>query len=158
MATTGNPSRLLSLREAASLIGMSQKALARRAERGSLRVLVKDGKRQVPTAELVRAGLLDHEGNPTHSHEGKPTTHDSHEGFAVLLERLETLVAENAALRQIEAQTGTLEKQLTTERESRERAEAALFEIRAQLAERNARRPWWKRLGQNKTAPSQAAG
>jgi hypothetical protein len=136
---------------------MTQKALARRAERGSLRVIIKDGIRHVPTAELVRAGLLDPEGNPTDSPEGKPTTHGNHEGFAVLLERLEKLVAENAALRQLEAQTGTLEKQLATERESRERAEAALFEARAQLAEQETRRPWWKRLGQSRATPSQIA-
>jgi hypothetical protein len=135
---------------------MSQKALARRAERGSLRVLVKNGKRHVPTSELMRSGLLDHEGNPKASNEGNQTPRGNHEGFAVLLERLEKLVAENAALRQIEAQTGTLEKELAVERESRERAEAALFEARAKLIEREARRPWWKRLSQGRATPSQA--
>lgn len=56
--------RLLTIREAASLTGLSTKALARRIERGTLRA-VKDaeGRRVVPRGELERADLLE-EGSP----------------------------------------------------------------------------------------------
>lgn len=47
--------------EAAELTGLSRKALARRVERGSLRCVVRDGRRRIPVAELVRAGLLEDE-------------------------------------------------------------------------------------------------
>jgi hypothetical protein len=37
---------------------MSRKAVARRVERGSLRSVVRNGRRRIPRSELVRAGLL----------------------------------------------------------------------------------------------------
>jgi hypothetical protein len=51
--------RTYTISEAAELTGLSRKALARRVERGSLRYLVRDGRRRIPVAELVRVGLLD---------------------------------------------------------------------------------------------------
>ena len=54
--------RTLTISEAAELTGLSRKAIARRVERGSLRSLVRAGRRLIPRAELVRAGLIPGEG------------------------------------------------------------------------------------------------
>jgi Helix-turn-helix domain len=51
--------RTYTISEAAELTGLSRKALARRVERGSLRCVVRDGRRRIPVAELVRVGLLE---------------------------------------------------------------------------------------------------
>lgn len=63
----GEPSRLLTISEAAGVAGLSRKALARRIERGTLRS-VKDsqGRHVVPRAELERAGLLGASGESVH--------------------------------------------------------------------------------------------
>jgi excisionase family DNA binding protein len=53
--------RTYTISEAAELTGLSRKALARRVERGSLRYVVRDGRRRIPVAELVRVGLLEDE-------------------------------------------------------------------------------------------------
>jgi excisionase family DNA binding protein len=50
--------RTYTITEAADLTGMSRKAIARRVERGSLRSVVRNGRRRIPRSELVRAGLL----------------------------------------------------------------------------------------------------
>jgi excisionase family DNA binding protein len=50
--------RTYTITEAAELTGLSRKAIARRVERGSLRSVVRNGRRRIPRAELVRAGLL----------------------------------------------------------------------------------------------------
>lgn len=50
--------RTYSITEAAELTGLSRKAIARRVERGSLRSLVRNGRRRIPQSELSRAGLL----------------------------------------------------------------------------------------------------
>jgi len=126
---------VLPLKEAADLVGLTEKALARRAERGSLRVVLQQGKRHVPRSELERAGLLDPEGNPTHTPHGEGPRGVSPAGFSALLERLEALVAENATLRQLERETGTLTAQVETERRAREAAEAQLHEARATSSE-----------------------
>jgi excisionase family DNA binding protein len=54
--------RTLTISEAAELTGLSRKAIARRVERGSLQSLVRAGRRLIPRAELVRAGLIPPEG------------------------------------------------------------------------------------------------
>lgn len=58
--------RTYTITEAAELTGLSRKAISRRIERGSLRSLVRNGRRRIPRSELVRAGLLseDAEGAP----------------------------------------------------------------------------------------------
>jgi excisionase family DNA binding protein len=56
------PVRTYTITEAADLTGLSRKAIARRVERGSLRSVVRNGRRRIPRSELVRAGLLG-EGN-----------------------------------------------------------------------------------------------
>jgi excisionase family DNA binding protein len=50
--------RTFTIAEAAELTGLSRKAVARRVERGSLRSVVRNGRRRIPRSELVRAGLL----------------------------------------------------------------------------------------------------
>jgi excisionase family DNA binding protein len=63
--------RLLTISEAATLTGLSRKALTRRVERGSLRA-VKDerGRRVIPRGELERVELLNPDGSP--GDEGSP--------------------------------------------------------------------------------------
>jgi excisionase family DNA binding protein len=58
--------RTYTISETAELTGLSRKAISRRVERGSLRSLVRNGRRRIPRSELVRAGLLpeDAEGAP----------------------------------------------------------------------------------------------
>jgi excisionase family DNA binding protein len=58
--------RTFTISEAAEITGLSRKAIARRVERGSLRSVVRNGRRRVPRSELVRAGLLEEgdEGTP----------------------------------------------------------------------------------------------
>jgi excisionase family DNA binding protein len=51
--------RTYTIAEAADLTGLSRKAIARRVERGSLRSVVRNGRRRIPRSELARAGLLD---------------------------------------------------------------------------------------------------
>jgi excisionase family DNA binding protein len=59
--------RTYTIKEAAELTGLSQKAVARRVERGSLRSLVRGGRRLIPRAELVRAELVPAEGHKEES-------------------------------------------------------------------------------------------
>ncbi len=54
--------RTYTIAEAAEVTGLSRKAIARRVERGSLQSLVRGGRRMIPHAELMRAGLLPEEG------------------------------------------------------------------------------------------------
>ncbi len=50
--------RTYTITEAADATGLSRKAIARRVERGSLRSVVRNGRRRIPRSELMRAGLL----------------------------------------------------------------------------------------------------
>ena len=50
--------RTYTITEAAEATGLSRKAISRRVERGSLRSVVRNGRRRIPRSELVRAGLL----------------------------------------------------------------------------------------------------
>jgi excisionase family DNA binding protein len=54
--------RNLTISEAAELTGLSRKAMARRVERGSIRSVLRSGRRLIPRSELVRVGLLPREG------------------------------------------------------------------------------------------------
>jgi excisionase family DNA binding protein len=58
-ALPGDDVRTYTISEAAELAGVSRKAIARRVERGSLRSVVRNGRRRIPRSELVRAGLLE---------------------------------------------------------------------------------------------------
>jgi excisionase family DNA binding protein len=50
--------RTYTISEAAELTGLTRKAIARRVERGSIRSLVRNGRRRIPHSELLRTGLL----------------------------------------------------------------------------------------------------
>lgn len=50
--------RVLTLSEASDLTGLTEKALRRCIERGSLQSVLRDGARRIPMAELDRAGLV----------------------------------------------------------------------------------------------------
>jgi len=50
--------RTYTITEAADATGLSRKAIARRVERGSLRSVIRNGRRRIPRSELMRAGLL----------------------------------------------------------------------------------------------------
>jgi hypothetical protein len=52
------PKRNLTISEAAEVTGISRKAMARRVERGSVRSVLRSGRRLIPRSELVRVGLL----------------------------------------------------------------------------------------------------
>jgi excisionase family DNA binding protein len=56
--------RTYTIAEAAELTGLSRKAVTRRVERGSLRSLVRRGRRLIPRSELVRTGLIPPEAEP----------------------------------------------------------------------------------------------
>src|SRR5215216_8190099 len=55
--------RNVTIAEAADLAGLSRKAMARRVERGSIRSVLRSGRRLIPRSELARVGLLPSEGN-----------------------------------------------------------------------------------------------
>jgi hypothetical protein len=50
--------RNLTISEAAELTSLSRKAMARRVERGSIRSVLRSGRRLIPRSELIRVGLL----------------------------------------------------------------------------------------------------
>ena len=115
--------RTYTITEAAELTGLSRKAIARRVERGSLRSVVRNGRRRIPRSELVRSGLLD-EGDQR-PREGDPA--------APFLPR----PASGGAL----AETGTTEDMLATlfrevldrfERQSQEIAQYRALTVQAE--------------------------
>lgn len=89
---------------------MSVKALRRRAERGTLRVVVRDGVRRVPEVELERAGLL-------------PDAE-----VRALRTEVQRLTAELRAQRLL---VQSVERAQMAEADARQRAEAAAVEARA---------------------------
>lgn len=99
---------------------MTRKALARRADRGTLETVLRSGRRFVLRAELERVGLL----TPDSPSGGSAAPQTPETGLERVLERLEALAAENGRLRLLEAEVGA-------EREARERLEAELFELRS---------------------------
>lgn len=102
--------RLYTLRDAAELCGTTYTALRKRADRGGIRTVKRDGVRYVPMSELERHGLL-------------PDAEESR-----LAARVEELERELAEHRQLAERT---ESTLEAERAAREIAEAAMHEHRA---------------------------
>lgn len=158
---------MLTIAEASNLTGLTRKALRRRIERGVINsTLDRRGLRRIPRGELERLDLVPTttvpmgQGHPEVAQPAPAAPMTAAIDLSPLLARLEALIAENATLRQLEARTGSLEREVTAEREARERAENALFETRARLQElqaaRSARR-WWRRRRID-TPPSQQPG
>lgn len=58
-ATVTTLPRTLSIADAAAASGMTVKSLRGRCDRGSLRYVIRDGKRMIPTRDLIAAGLID---------------------------------------------------------------------------------------------------
>ncbi|HYF25532.1 MAG TPA: hypothetical protein VD931_07330 [Baekduia sp.] len=107
------PEVMLAVAEAAAATGLTPKALRRRMERGSLRSVLVDGRRRIPLAELVRAGLLvtDAPTKPSDPHRRRPDDPLQNLGDALeartivheLLDRVERQSAELARLRLLAA-------------------------------------------------------
>lgn len=126
--------------EAADLTGLSRKALARRIERGSLRCVVRDGRRRIPLAELVRAGLVEDEEQvgeefdprfllpgEVRPHADLPVPYDANQTLAAvireLFDRFERQAAELANFRALTVQAESL------------RVTSEIADLRARLAE-----------------------
>lgn len=109
--------RTYTIAEAAELTGLSRKAIARRLERGSLRSLVRNGRRLVPRSELVRSGLISEEGTPQAAPSSQSPVAAGETGspdvmlaalMRELLDRLERQGNEIASYRAITAQAESL--------------------------------------------------
>ncbi|MDQ4019682.1 MAG: helix-turn-helix domain-containing protein, partial [Actinomycetota bacterium] len=123
------PKRTYTIAEASELTRLSRKALARRVERGSLRSVVRNGRRLIPRSELVRAGLVVEEGEERGTERGTDlpaVTGDSETALVLLIrdlmERVERQANELAQFRALTVQAESL------------RAERELAELRARLA------------------------
>jgi excisionase family DNA binding protein len=139
--------RTYTISEAAELTGLSRKAVTRRVERGSLRSLVRRGRRLIPRSELLRAGLLPPDAesparaastpglpSPQSTPLADPLSPFGDQALAALLrellERLERQAGEIAQFRAITAQAESL------------RWDTEVSELRVRLsALENARRP-----------------
>lgn len=86
--------RTYTISEAADLTGMSRKAIARRVERGSLRSVVRNGRRRIPRSELVRAGLVAEAagGPPRSAPASPPLPHPATGGELAEVERPEDML------------------------------------------------------------------
>ena len=132
--------RTYTVSEAAELTGLSRKAVARRIERGSLRCVVRDGRRRIPLAELVRAGLVedeehvDEEFDPrfllpgaARPHADLPVPYEASQTLAAvvreLFDRFERQAAELANFRALTVQAESL------------RVTSEIADLRARLAE-----------------------
>jgi excisionase family DNA binding protein len=117
--------RTYTISEAAELTGLTRKAVTRRVERGSLRSLVRRGRRLIPRSELVRAGLIPPEADspdrtvptpglpsPQSTPLADPLSPFGDQALAALLrellERLERQASEIAQYRAITAQAESL--------------------------------------------------
>jgi len=110
------------LSEAAERSGVSVEALRRRADRGTLRTVKREGVRRVPRSELERAGLR--VGDPAHVSD-------------VVRELTETIRRQERELVSLRALPERVE---STRRDHEREAEArAAAEVRAQAAEEEAR-------------------
>lgn len=102
------------LKEAATITQKSLKTLQGRADRGTLRTVMRDGVRLVPAVELERSGLM-------------PNAE-----VIALERRVDELEQQLGAARQLTAST---ERRAESEVEARERAEAAAIEAAAKARE-----------------------
>ena len=117
--------RTYTIAETAELTGLTRKAVTRRVERGSLRSVVRGGRRLIPRSELMRAGLIPPEVDSTNraaptpglpSPQGTPAPDPlspfGDQALAALvrelLERLERQASELAQFRAITAQAESL--------------------------------------------------
>jgi excisionase family DNA binding protein len=149
METTPAPptsARTVSVVQAAELTGLSKTAVQRRIDRGTLRAVLRDGRRRIPLSELERAGLIDASGAAIASLTDTgaapdtrgpvSTPHSTGTGdapaVALLIERLEVQAGQLAEFRLLTAQA---ESRVAAEVKAREALEADLHEARARIIE-----------------------
>ena len=126
--------RTYTIAEAAELVGLSRKALARRIERGSIRSVVRNGRRLIPRSELVRAGLLREEGEERGNDVGAgELVHPPSSPGADADTALVSLVRELMDRVERQAQEIAQFRALTVQAESL-RADRELVELRTRLA------------------------
>lgn len=125
------------LKEASELTGVSLAAMRKKADRGQLRTVLRDGVRRVPRSELDRHGL------PI-----EPRPAPASEVVGELLARLEQQAAELVTLRQLPERISRQEQehaaQLADLQEMREHAEREADELRL-WRERVAAAGWLER-------------
>lgn len=138
--------RTVSVVQAAELAGLSKTAVQRRIDRGTLRAVLRDGRRRIPLSELERAGLIDASGAPTapvadtgaapDTRGPVSTPHSTVTGdapaVALLIERLEVQAGQLAEFRLLTAQA---ESRVAAEVKAREALEADLHQARARITE-----------------------
>jgi len=153
------PGPAVDIAEAAELTGLSKKALQRRIERGSLPSVKRGSKRHIPVMELKRQGLLSPEGGADRAAagEGVPLTPPAGEVEAVKAVARE--LAEKAEeLGRYKALAASAVSQRQAETEARERLEAEVHRLRAELQEaeaklaRRSRWPWRRRRAEEPDA------
>ena len=140
MATT-HP-RTLTIREAAAATGLSDKALHRRIARGTLRSVLRDGRRLIPATELLRSGLL-----PSTSPMGYPSSDGSRYfpaggtlgvSAVELLDRLQAQAVEIGELRALTRESDTARLLAQQETARADALEVELFKLRAEVARADA--------------------
>jgi hypothetical protein len=133
--------RTYTIAEAAELTGLTRKALARRVERGSLQSLVRGGRRMIPHAELVRAGLIsDGDSGDRPAAAGAPASDGGEDLAGTDLSLVASLMRE--LMDRLERQAGEIAqfRALTVQAESL-RLEKEMTELRARLASLEGRPP-----------------
>ena len=131
---------MLTIAEAAEVIGLTKKALRNRVDRGQIRSVMRDGMRHIPRSELERIGLLGQQdeaadeaaeaGKMGIERQGASSLEAVIDG---LHDRLEQQAAELGRLRLLTEQADSLKvAALETERRAREALEAEYHAARAQ--------------------------
>jgi excisionase family DNA binding protein len=132
--------RTYTISEAAELTGVSRKAIARRVERGSLRSVVRNGRRRIPRSELARAGLLEDGSQraPRNGPASPPLPHPGAGGELAEVERPEDMLTSlfREVLDRFERQSQEIAqyRALTVQAESL-RLTNELADLRVRLAE-----------------------
>lgn len=144
--------RVLRLRDAAEHVGITEKALRRRIERGSLASLRVDGLLAVRVADLYAAGLTPAEGSDA-AEGNAPRASSAHvspggtprrgagesEALVALVEIMRDQAEELGRMRAIMGRAESVERELVAEREARARVEASYFEERSRATAAEAR-------------------
>lgn len=164
--------RVVTVERAAELSGLTPKAIRRRVERGSLAAVVRDGRRMIPVAELLRAELVaaGDDGELRSAHASTPPGAPHGESAALVAELVARIDAQGRELGEARAELRALPARVDAERQAREAAEAELHEARAAVRRAEAEaaelrerlveheRPrgvlsWWRALGRRDAEP-----
>lgn len=132
--------RTLTLAEAALATGLSAKALQRRIDRGSLQSVLQDGRRLIPSSELLRLGLLtldDPGAGQERVRTGEAPAAGPRVSDAVslldLVDRIERQALEIGELRALTRETESTRLRLQQEADRADRLTAELMEARARI-------------------------